>query len=159
MGLWSRTSRAHALANYFPALAPKSSVCIQKGRMQNIHWRILLFLIGCIGTRLLITWFAYHVLVATRNKHRNTSRVMGTLGILIAIGFFFIYFTGARKTGAEVFGDRIWWNDLRPVHGLIFLVFGLSVITEFHVVHAWKLLLLDAMIGLVAFSIHHQSNR
>ena len=25
-----------------------------------------------------------------------------------------------RKTGLEVFGDKIWWNNLRPIHGILY---------------------------------------
>ena len=29
-----------------------------------------------------------------------------------------------RKTGKEVFGSKIWWNDLRPVHASLYILFA-----------------------------------
>jgi hypothetical protein len=121
--------------------------------MLDIHKRFLLFLIGCMGSRLAITWLAYYISV--RNPKPRAMVIMGAIAIVISLAFFYIYLTGSRKTGAEVFGDRIWWNALRPVHGILFAVFGILAITGHHIDHAWKILLLDTCIGLVAFSLHH----
>jgi hypothetical protein len=41
-------------------------------------------------------------------------RIWDFLAILPAIGFMYIYLTDSRKTGQEVFGQKIWWNHLQP---------------------------------------------
>jgi hypothetical protein len=81
---------------------------------------------------------------------------MGYGALVIAIGFFYIYLTGTRKTGAEVFGDTIWWNDLRPIHGLLYSLFAYNAITGN--MSAWVYLLIDVIIGLTSFLIFHFMN-
>ena len=114
--------------------------------MDNLHKRYLLFLVGCIGSRSLLVLLA---------KTLKTAYLpyMGALALLPAIGFFYIYFTGSRKTGAEVFGHKIWWNDLRPVHGTLYLLFSYLAITKNS--NAYIPLLIDVIIGLVAFLNYH----
>jgi hypothetical protein len=61
----------------------------------------LIFLIDCIGNRSLF------VIIA---KYINTKylKYLGYIALLPAIGFIYIYLTGSRKTGPEVFGEKIW---------------------------------------------------
>ena len=79
--------------------------------MNHLQKRFLMFLIGCIGVRTLF------VIIA---KYINTKyfKYLGYIALLPAIGFMYIYLTGSRKTGAETFGEKIWWNDLRPIHSI-----------------------------------------
>ena len=108
--------------------------------------RILLFLIGCIGLRSLFVYIARYI----ETKYLP---YLGYLALLPAIGFMYIYLTGSRKTGPETFGEKIWWNDLRPLHGLLYFLFAYSAITGKK--EAWIFLLADVLIGLVSFLIHH----
>jgi hypothetical protein len=117
--------------------------------MNTIQKRFLLFLIGCIGTR---TLFVY----AAKNVDTTYLRYMGYLALLPAIGFFYIYFTGSRQTGAEVFGSKIWWNDLRPIHGLLYLLFAFNAIMGNK--YAWIYLLVDVIFGLLSFLTFHYYN-
>ena len=89
--------------------------------MNTIQKRFLLCLIGCIGTRALFVYLAKHA-------DKTYLRYMGYLSILPAIGFFYLFLTGSRKTGPEVFGEKIWWNDLRPIHSLIYFLFAYNAI-------------------------------
>ncbi len=114
--------------------------------MNNITKRFLLFLIGCIGTRLLLVYIA-------KNVNMTLLKYMGYLLLLPAFGFFYIFFTNSRKTGPEVFGDKIWWNNLRPIHGLLYLLFSYNAITGNK--NAWIYLLVDVLFGLIAFLAHH----
>ena len=79
--------------------------------MNNIQKRFLLFLIGCIGLRSLFV-------VIAKNIDIKLLPYLGYLALLPALGFIFIFTTGSRRTGKEVFGGKIWWNNLRPVHAL-----------------------------------------
>jgi hypothetical protein len=65
----------------------------------------------------------------------------------------YIFFTGTRQTGAEVFGDKIWWNDLRPLHSLLYFAFSYNAIIGN--MNAWVYLLVDVIIGLISFLSHH----
>ncbi len=111
-----------------------------------IQKRFLLFLFGCIGTRLAIALIAKTVSV-------NALAMMGYIALIPAIGFMSIYFFGLRERGAEVFGERIWWNDLRPIHALLYFGFAYLAINRNR--DAWLLLMADAAIGLSSFLWHH----
>ena len=117
--------------------------------MNTIQKRFLLFLIGCIGTRSIFVYVA-------KNIDTIYLRYSGYLALLPAMGFFYIYFTDSRQTGAEVFGDKIWWNDLRPVHGLLYLLFAYNAINGNKT--AWVYLLVDVMVGLLSFLGYHYYN-
>lgn len=109
---------------------------------QNRAARAALFLIGCIGTRTAIT-------VLAKMAAPAVLQVMGLFALVPAIGFAVIYAKGWRKTGAEVFGDRIWWNDLRPVHAALWASFALLALARIGM--AWIILALDTLLGLSAF--------
>lgn len=117
--------------------------------MNTIQKRFLLFLFGCIGTRTLLVYLA-------KNANKTYLRYMGYLAILPAIGFFYLFITDSRKTGPEVFGDKIWWNSLRPIHGLMYALFAYHAINgnDF----AWIYLLIDVIIGLISFLSFHIYN-
>ena len=117
--------------------------------MNNIQKRFLLFLIGCIGTRSLLVYI-------TKNANKQFLQYMGYLALLPALGFFYIYFTGTRQTGAEVFGDKIWWNDLRPIHGTMYALFAYNAILGNS--GAYLYLLVDVLIGLISFLTFHYYN-
>jgi hypothetical protein len=114
--------------------------------MNDIKKRFLLFLIGCIGTRLL---FVY----AAKNVGPKMLPLLGYAALIPAFGFTYIFFTGSRPTGGETFGQPIWWNNLRPVHALLYGLFAYQAINRNS--GAWRILLLDVAIGLVSFLAHH----
>jgi hypothetical protein len=117
--------------------------------MNSIQKRFALFLFGCIGIRTLFVWLA-----AAAN--RSALQYLGYLAILPAIVFFYLFLTGSRKTGPEVFGDRIWWDNLRPVHGLLYSLFAYRAISGDG--FAWIYLLADVILGLLSFLWFHYSN-
>ena len=117
--------------------------------MNDIQKRFLLFLIGCIGTRTLFVYVA-------KNAGSKYLPLLGYLALLPAIGFIYIYLTGSRKTGGEVFGEKIWWNDLRPIHSLLYFLFAYNAIIGNN--KAWIYLLVDVIFGLISFLIFHFKN-
>jgi hypothetical protein len=90
--------------------------------MNNIQKRFILFLFGCIPTRLAIVYLSK--VISTEYLP-----ILGYLSLIPAIGFIYLYLTGSRKTGAEVFGDNIWWNNLRPIHALFYLLFAYFILS------------------------------
>lgn len=108
----------------------------------------LYFLIGCIGIRLLI------VLIA-KETNKKYLKYLGYLALLPAIGFMYIYVSGARK-GLGAFGEKIWWNQLRPVHSILYFLFAYNAIIGNK--QAWIYLLVDVFISLVSFLIYHSVN-
>jgi len=117
--------------------------------MNSMQKRFALFLIGCIGTRSLFVYIA-------KNSTLPFLKYLGYLALLPAIGFLYIFLTGARKTGPEVFGNKIWWNNLRPVHALLYLLFAYNAIIGNK--DAWKFLFVDVIIGLTSFLVFHTCN-
>lgn len=118
--------------------------------MKDIHKRMLLFLIGCMGAR---TGLAYAAYAAGRRPSPTWLRVMAVPALAVSLGFFVIYLAGWRETGPEVFGERIWWNDLRPVHAALYLAFAAMAVRGSP--NAWVPLGLDVALGLGAFILHH----
>ena len=109
----------------------------------------LLFIVGCLGTRSLFAYLA---------KRADTPQLrwLGYLALIPAIGFIYIFLTGSRPTGLEVGGGRIWWNNLRPVHAGMYLLFAYLAITG-NTMYAWRVLAVDVLLGLGAFLVHYAS--
>jgi len=107
--------------------------------------RLLLFLIGCIGTRLALAYTA-------KVLSPKYLTYMGYFALLPALGFTYIYLTGSRSTGIEA-GGRIWWNSLRPIHALMYFAFAYHAIQGHS--FAWWILLADTLFGLMMFLLHH----
>ena len=117
--------------------------------MNQLQQRFLMFLIGCIGIR------SIFVIIA-KNINTIYLKYLGYLALAPAIGFLYIYLTGSRKTGAEVFGEKIWWNSLRPIHSILYFMFAYNAIIGNK--QAWIYLLVDVLIGLISFLINHYVN-
>ena len=117
--------------------------------MNNVQKRLFFFLFGCIGIRLLLVYFA-------KTISRKGLRYMGYVALLPAIGFLYIYLTGSRPTGPEVFGAKIWWNSLRPIHSIFYFMFAYNAIQGNK--HAWVYLLMDVLFGFSGFVVHRISS-
>ena len=116
--------------------------------LSNIQKRFLLFLIGCIGVRFMFTYIA-------KVASKRVLFYMGALALLPALGFLIIYFTGIRNRGPEVFGEKIWWDDLRIVHALLYILFAIYAFQG--KTFAWVPLGVDVTLGLIAFLVHHKN--
>ena len=117
--------------------------------MNNIQKRFLLFIFGCIGLRILFV-------VIAKNIDIKLLPYLGYLALIMAAGFIYIFVTGSRKTGMETFGAKIWWNDLRPLHALMYSLFAYNAINKNP--NSWVFLLIDVIIGLISFLIFHYIN-
>lgn len=111
-----------------------------------IKIRFFLFLFGCIGSRLAFT--------ALAGFSKGWLLILvGILALIPVIGWFYIIFIGKRDTGLEVFGDKIWWKYLRPIHISLWATFSYLAITGNP--RAWLVLLGDTLFGLVSFITYH----
>lgn len=151
---------SHTWSKVWMELIHSSNVCIlqrsiwmhTQNSFKYIYYRmntriLLLFLVGCMGVRLLLTYLA-------KVANPKWLRVMGYVAILPTVGFMYLFLSGTRNnTGA--FGEKIWWNYLRPVHSLLYGLFAYAAITGNR--NAWIFLLVDALIGLGGFSWEHWS--
>jgi hypothetical protein len=116
--------------------------------MNNIQKRFLLFIFGCIVTRLFITFYV-------KQLDKKYLPIAGYIALLPAIGFLTIYFFNLRKSGKEVFGEKIWWDNIRPIHGILYLLFAYLAINKN--TDSWKILLIDVIFGFIMFITHHYS--
>ena len=114
--------------------------------LNDIQKRFLLFLGICIPVRLIAMFIALYI----PNKYLP---IIGFPYLLAGIGIIYIYITGSRQNGAETMGQPIWWNGLRPAHGLIYLVFAISAFARYK--DSWMILLIDVLLGLTAFWTYH----
>lgn len=118
--------------------------------INNIQKRFLLFLGGCIPARLFLALTA---------KYGNTivKNILGVISFIIASGFLLIYFGGLRKTGLETGGEKIWWNHLRPIHASLYYLFSYNIFFG-NKENAWKILIIDVILGFLSFLYFHLSN-
>jgi hypothetical protein len=116
---------------------------------ENLQKRFALFLIGCIGVRSALVYIA-------KNSNEKIVKIMGFIALIIAISFLYLFFSNSRTTGLEVFGDKIWWNSLRPVHAIIYILFAYNAIIGNK--NAWIFLGIDVIIGLLSFIVFHSMN-
>ena len=107
--------------------------------------RLLLFIFGCIGVRSLLAYIAKIINV-------KYLPYLGYLALLPMIGWLYIYFTGSRTTGPEVFGDKIWWNNLRPLHAILYGLFAWNAINKN--TNSYIYLVIDVVFALFVFILH-----
>ena len=112
------------------------------------HKSLALFLLVCIPLRILLAYLA-------KVGSMRVLQLIGLFAITMSIGFMYIYITGTRQTGAEVFEGKIWWNDFRPVHAFIYAYFAWMVFVSQNYDDAWILLALDVVVGLFASFTHY----
>lgn len=114
--------------------------------MDKLQTRYLLFLVGCIGARVFIAYYA-----KTLNKEQLP--LAGAFAFVFALVWAHIYLAESRKVGFETFGDEIWWDKVRPIHITLYFVFALMALNR--VQHAWVILAVDVLLGLLFFLNHH----
>jgi len=101
----------------------------------------LLFLLLCIPARIGL------FLLATRGP--EFSRIpLGSVLTAIGLSFVYLYVTKSRMSAPEA-GGKTWWNSLRPVHALLYLVAGTSLLNGNRKI-AGAALGTDVLIGLGA---------
>jgi hypothetical protein len=121
--------------------------------MDNCTKRLYLFLFGCIGTRVGLALAAKHL----GNTNKEYLKIMGILFIIPAAVMLMLFLTDSRKTGPEVFGDKIWWNFARPMHAIMLFAFAYLAIAGSEC--AWQFLLVDAFLGLYLFTNNRIVNK
>ena len=104
-----------------------------------------LFII-CIIIRFILVLLAKYV-------NKNILQILGYISLIQAIGFIYLYLFDKRKTGFEIFGDKIWWNKLRPIHGILYLLFAIYAIKKED--FAWIPLLIDVLLGIIFYVIKY----
>ena len=95
-------------------------------RNLNDKHRDIIFFLGCIPVRLLLAYI------------QNSKYALPLLSVFIGISFIV---QGLRWSGEKgLFGGELWWNNMRFVHGMIFI---LSYYEP-------RLLYIDVIIGIIS---------
>lgn len=115
-----------------------------------IQKRFLLFLLLCVPARFGLTALAKYIPI-------KLLPIMGLVYLVIGLSFLYLNLFNKRLTGVETGGGVIWWNDLRPLHGFLAIIFAILAISK--VRDAWLVLLIDTFIGLIAFFVYHSLNK
>jgi len=111
--------------------------------------RKILFMSMCLPIRLAISY-----LPLSKFIQENKSRTMITsiIFFMIALGFLYLYFTNGRLQSYES-GGETWWANIRPLHGLLYLIAGGLLFTKNYKYASFSLLA-DVLVGLTAFISH-----
>lgn len=107
--------------------------------------RIPLFLLGCIGLRLGIA-------EGVRRSPLNARKVISVFYILAGLGMMYFYVTGARQVGPETGGGPIWWDNIRPLHALLYGIFAAMAFSDNQ--QSWIVLYADVALGIMAWTAH-----
>jgi len=112
--------------------------------MNTFQKIFLLFIFGCIITR------SIFVIIALKIP-KIYLPYFGLIGIAIGLGFIYTFITNKKK--GSTFGQKAWWHYLRPIHALLYLIFGYLAINKNN--YSFIPLLVDVLLGLFSFIIYH----
>jgi len=98
----------------------------------------------CILVRLSIAYAAYL-------SYNSICRyILVTFFFIASTGFTYLYITKQRNKGA--FGQKIWWDFLRPVHAILLFISGVMLILKLK--ETYIILVTDTLIGPLVYSSH-----
>lgn len=110
-------------------------------------FRSVLFLTVCMVARIALAMWV-------RTASASHLWRAGIVFLLQSIGFAYIFAFGLRKSGGETFGCPIWWNDMRPIHAMLYAMAAWFALKG-NGKHASTVLSADVTIGVVAFAYFH----
>lgn len=106
--------------------------------------KILLF-IGCIIIRSLFVYLGYNSI---------TLPYFRFLTIFISFGFMYQFLFKQRKSG--IFGQEVWWHNLRLFHSITYGLFSFLAFNKNK--RSYLVLTLDLLIGIISFIINNIKN-
>lgn len=107
------------------------------------RWAAFLFL--CIPMRLLLVYiakFGTHII----------KKILALALIFPAIAWLYLFFSNSRLNAFEA-GGNTWWNSIRPIHAILYIIACKLLLQNKS--NAFLPLLLDVIIGLIAFFHNH----
>lgn len=119
--------------------------------MNKLEKRRFLFLCICIPIRFSLIFISKYL----KNK-KNYKNLFSIMTLIFSLGFLKIYFLGSPLADSQLSWagvEKVWWNDLRIAHGLLYLLFSIFYFLDYE--NAWYFLLADVLIGLFSFLNHH----
>ena len=107
---------------------------------------IFYYFLICIFFRLLIPLVVFFTM-----NYKYLNVIYGLIFTTISLGFVYQYLTKYRKKGA--FNNQIWWDYLRPVHVINYMLSAYYVYNkDIKVIY---ILIIDILIGIAGFMNHH----
>lgn len=110
--------------------------------------RAALFLVVCVGTRLVLVALARSV----APHHAPVRYALVAFTAAAAIGFLPHFLFGTRAVAPEA-GGVAWWNPIRPLHAALIGLYAVYSLKRYDKT-AWLFLLADVALGLAAWSAH-----
>ena len=111
-----------------------------------VQQRFLFFTV-CTTVRGLMIYFS--------NKDIKYRKVIAGFLVIAVLGMLKIIITGDKREKGIV-GQEIWWGYLRPVHVILWTTFIAMTFMPKYTKHASTVLLLDLVIGVIAWIIQQQ---
>lgn len=113
--------------------------------------KLYLFLFGCLGVRTLLALLAYKI-------SPDHLPYLGAFAFLVGVGLIYNFIFNARQVAPEssAQSNKVWWNNFRPLHGVLYLLFAYYAMTKDK--NAYVFLALDVVIALVLFLLY-KTNR
>jgi hypothetical protein len=120
----------------------------------------VVFVFGCLGVRAALTY------VAEQYYASKWIPLLALFCAAVGFGMLFLWATGGRRSAPESSAPdgKVWWDSLRPVHGLLWLFAGIALsplssskTTQMLVgppSAAWYYLGLDTLLGAVAYLVY-----
>jgi hypothetical protein len=112
--------------------------------MKEIEIIKLKYLIGCLGIRTLFVIIAKYI-------NKKYLPLMGIIAVFISISFMYQFIKKERTQGA--FNNKIWWDNIRPIHAFNYGLFAFMAISKSS--NSWIVLLFDVFVGLTAHFYHY----
>ena len=111
-----------------------------------VQQRFLLFTV-CTFVRGLLIYFS--------SKDTKYRKIIAGFLTLTTLGTLYVIITGGKREKG-ILGQEIWWKYLRPVHVILWTTFIIMTFIPKYTKHASKILLLDLIIGSIAWIIQQQ---
>tara|TARA_Y100001970_G_C13705424_1_gene589266 strand:- start:70 stop:438 length:369 start_codon:yes stop_codon:yes gene_type:complete len=106
--------------------------------------RIIFFLLGCIGSRLILAVLPLYL-------SKEWLKYFGIIILIIALSFLYLYFTNGRLKAPEG-GGNTWWAKFRLIHGLLYLTAAIYLFQKERL--ASIPLFIDVILGLILFILN-----
>jgi len=106
--------------------------------------RIIFFLIGCIGIRLILAVIPLYL-------SKKWLPYFGIIILIIALSFLYLYFTNGRLKAPEG-GGETWWAKFRLIHGLLYSTAAIYLFQKERI--ASIPLFIDVILGLTLFILN-----
>jgi len=112
--------------------------------MLNEKYRIIIFLIGCIGIRSILAILPLYL-------STEWFQIFGIITMIIGISFLYLYFSNGRMEAPEG-GGVTWWAKYRLIHGLLYINASIYLLQKER--SAWIPLTIDLLFGLSVFILN-----